>query len=113
MTWLWDNAMTLSTLVMAAAAIAALIYAHLQIAENKRAEILNLYNFDGRAAPWKGTAYGVAMAYNTWGQHFRAVRKGVPRSVRNMESLVSGKTANEDSVVLDVLSDVTGMPIPV
>lgn len=82
-------------------------------AENKRAEILNLYNFDGRAAPWKGTAYGVAMAYNTWGQHFRAVRKGVPRSVRNMESLVSGKTANEDSVVLDVLSDVTGMPIPV
>ena len=38
MTWLWDNAVTLSTLVMAAAAIAALIYAHLQIAENKRAE---------------------------------------------------------------------------
>src|SRR5262245_16043567 len=38
MIWFWDNAMTLSTLVMAAAAIAALIYAHLQIAENKRAE---------------------------------------------------------------------------
>jgi len=27
MIWLWDNAMTLSTLVMAAAAIVALIYA--------------------------------------------------------------------------------------
>lgn len=38
MIWLWDNAVTLSTLVMAIAAIAALIYAHLQIAENKRAE---------------------------------------------------------------------------
>jgi len=38
MTWLWDNAMTLATLIMAVAAIAALIYAHLQIAENKRAE---------------------------------------------------------------------------
>ena len=38
MTWLWDNAVTLSTLVMAIAAIAALIYAHLQIDENKRAE---------------------------------------------------------------------------
>lgn len=38
MIWLWDNAVTLGTLVMAAAAIAALIYAHLQIAENKRAE---------------------------------------------------------------------------
>jgi hypothetical protein len=38
MAWFWDNAVTLSTLVMAAAAIAALIYAHLQIAENKKAE---------------------------------------------------------------------------
>src|SRR5262245_26316560 len=38
MIWFWDNAVTLANLVMAAAAIAALIYAHLQIAENKRAE---------------------------------------------------------------------------
>ena len=36
MIWLWDNAVTLANLVMAAAAIAALIYAHLQIAENRR-----------------------------------------------------------------------------
>jgi hypothetical protein len=38
MVWLWDNAVTIGTLVMAAAAVVALIYAHLQIAENKRAE---------------------------------------------------------------------------
>ena len=38
MAWLWDNAVTNGTLVMAAAAIAALIYAHLQISENRRAE---------------------------------------------------------------------------
>ena len=38
MAWLWDNAMTISTLVMAAAAILALIYAHWQISENRRAE---------------------------------------------------------------------------
>ena len=38
MTWLWDNAVTLANVVMAAAAIAALIYAHLQINEGKRAE---------------------------------------------------------------------------
>jgi hypothetical protein len=38
MVWLWDNAVTIGTLVMAAAAVIALIYAHLQIAENKRAE---------------------------------------------------------------------------
>jgi hypothetical protein len=36
--WLWDNAMTIATLVMAVAAIVALIYAHLQITENRRAE---------------------------------------------------------------------------
>jgi hypothetical protein len=38
MAWLWDNAVTIANVVMALAAIAALIYAHLQIAENKRAE---------------------------------------------------------------------------
>jgi len=38
MVWLWDNAITLGTVVMAAAAVAALIYAHLQISENRRAE---------------------------------------------------------------------------
>ncbi|HEX2448881.1 MAG TPA: hypothetical protein VHK26_11965 [Methyloceanibacter sp.] len=38
MTWFWDNAVTIGTLVMAAAAIIALIYAHQQIAEGKRAE---------------------------------------------------------------------------
>ena len=36
MIWLWDNAMTLSTLVMAAAAIVALIYAHLQSPRTRR-----------------------------------------------------------------------------
>jgi hypothetical protein len=38
MAWLWDNAVTLANVVMAAGAVVALIYAHLQIAENKRAE---------------------------------------------------------------------------
>jgi hypothetical protein len=38
MIWLWDNAATIATVVMAAAAVIALIYAHLQIAEGKRAE---------------------------------------------------------------------------
>lgn len=38
MGWLWDNAVTIANLVMAAAAIAALIYAHLQISEGRKAE---------------------------------------------------------------------------
>ena len=38
MSWLWQNASTLATLVMAAAAIVALVYAHWQIVESRRAE---------------------------------------------------------------------------
>lgn len=75
-------------------------------AENKRAELVNLYNFDNRVAPWKGTAYGVAQAYNTWRQHNATVRKGVPRGVRNMENLVTGKTGMEDRLVLDTLATI-------
>jgi hypothetical protein len=40
MIWLWDNAVTLGTVVMAIAAVAALIYAHLQIADSRNAEHL-------------------------------------------------------------------------
>jgi len=76
--------------------------------ENKRNEIVSLYQQDERVAPWKGTAYGVAQAYNTWRQHEATVRKGVPRHVRNMENLISGKQADEDNGVLKVLADVTG-----
>lgn len=75
-------------------------------AENKRAELVNLYNFDQRVAPWKGTAYGVSMAYNTWRQHNAVVRKGVPRGVRNMENLINGKTGTEDRLVLDTLATI-------
>ncbi len=38
MGWMWDNAVTLATVIMAAAAIAALVYAHLSITENRAAE---------------------------------------------------------------------------
>lgn len=38
MVWLWENAVTLGTILMAAAAVAALVYAHLQISEGRRAE---------------------------------------------------------------------------
>jgi hypothetical protein len=38
MVWLWQNASTLATIAMGIAAIAALIYAHLQISEGRKAE---------------------------------------------------------------------------
>jgi hypothetical protein len=38
MIWLWDNAVTLSTIAMGLAAIIALIYAHVQITDSRKAE---------------------------------------------------------------------------
>jgi hypothetical protein len=38
MQWIWNNAVTLATVVMAVAAVVALIYAHQQIAEGRKAE---------------------------------------------------------------------------
>ena len=76
------------------------------MAEDKRSEIINLYRHDDRVAPWNGTAFGVMQAYNTWNQHFASVRKGVPRVVRNMENVVSGKLGNADTEVLTTLAEV-------
>jgi phage/plasmid-like protein (TIGR03299 family) len=75
------------------------------MSESKRAEIINLYKNDERAAPWNGTAFGVLQAYNTWNHHKASVRKGVPRVVRNMENVVSGKYGNLDAEVLTTLRD--------
>jgi hypothetical protein len=38
MMWLWDNSMTIATVAMGIAAIAALVYAHLQISDGRKAE---------------------------------------------------------------------------
>ncbi len=74
------------------------------VAENKRAELIQMYHNDERVAPWKGTAFGVGQAYNTWTHHKAIVRKGVPRVVRNMENVVTGKMGMMDSKVLEALS---------
>ncbi len=75
--------------------------------ESKKAEIISLYHNDPRVAPWKGTAFGVGQAYNTWQHHYASVRKGVPRAVRNMENVLNGKMGTLDNQVLTILSDVT------
>jgi hypothetical protein len=38
MHWMWDNAVTLATIIMAMVAVAALVYAHISITENRAAE---------------------------------------------------------------------------
>jgi phage/plasmid-like protein (TIGR03299 family) len=73
------------------------------VALKKRGEIISLYKNDDRVAPWKGTAFGVAQAFNTHAQHIAQVRKGTPRVIRNMENVVKGKFAQVDRNVLQVI----------
>lgn len=73
------------------------------LAVKKRDAIITLYRKDKRVAPWTGTAFGVAQAFNTWTQHEASVRKGTPRAIRNMENVVKGKFAQADAEVLNAV----------
>ena len=72
------------------------------IAANKRSDLQNLWNDDERVNPWKGTAFGVLQATNTWTQHVQTVR-GAKRADRNMLNFISGATEKDDSNTLKVL----------
>lgn len=76
------------------------------IAQNKRAELQNLWNVDERVTPWKNTALGVVQATNTWNQHFQTVR-GATKADRNMMNSITGATAKADANTLKVLELVT------
>lgn len=67
----------------------------LTLAETKRGALSNLWNLDERVASWKGNAYGVLSAVNTWQHHVQNPR-GRDRATRNMEHAILGKTAAED-----------------
>ncbi len=79
--------------------------------ERKQAELINLWGFDQRVAPWKGTAYGAVQAFNTWNHHFATVRNGsngdTTRFLRNMENVITGKMGAKDTEVLTALASVT------
>jgi phage/plasmid-like protein (TIGR03299 family) len=74
------------------------------VALKKRNSIITLYRKDERVTPWKGTAFGVLQAFNTWNQHEAQVRKGVPRFERNMENVIKGKFAQADNAVLAAIT---------
>jgi hypothetical protein len=61
------------------------------VAEKKREQILNLYRSDERAAPWKGTAFGVLQAFNTYNHHFTQVRMDAPSISRIIVYVLSEK----------------------
>jgi hypothetical protein len=60
---------------------------------------------DQRVAPWRGTAYGVLAAANTYAHHYAPVR-GATRVERNAERLVTGKVHDLDRHTLQVLAAV-------
>jgi phage/plasmid-like protein (TIGR03299 family) len=71
-------------------------------AEKKRSELAHLWSHDERVEPWKGTAYGVLQAFNTWNHHFKTVKK-VSRYQRNYDNVISGDIRTADLKVADVL----------
>ena len=75
------------------------------IAANKRERLNELYKLDGRAAPWKGTRFGVVQAVNTWNQWDSRNHKD-GRVVRAFENSINGKTLENDLNTLKLLDKV-------
>jgi phage/plasmid-like protein (TIGR03299 family) len=76
------------------------------LAISKAETIKNLYETDERASPWRGTAFGVLQATNTYAHHEASIRGGVHRGIRNMENVVSGKFEAYDNDVMSLLAKV-------
>jgi phage/plasmid-like protein (TIGR03299 family) len=74
-------------------------------AERKRETLTELYDRDERVAPWRGTAWGVLQAVNTYKHHMAAVR-GAGRAERNMLNAVTGRTDDLDRETLQTLRTV-------
>lgn len=74
----------------------------LTMATNKREAISLMYDHDTRVAPWRGTAWGVVQAVNTFTHHGGIVR-GADRAERNMLRAVTGGVDTLDSSTLDTL----------
>lgn len=72
------------------------------MAEREREELTRLWNHDSRVSPWRGTAYGVVQAVNTYAHHFGTVR-GATRPERNMVRAVSGGVDTLDASTLTTL----------
>lgn len=59
------------------------------LAVSKRESLQRLWNHDTRVAPWRGTAFGVMQAVNTF-THHEAIVRGMVRSERNMLRAATG-----------------------
>ena len=80
------------------------------MAENRRDTLAKLWNHDLRVAPWRGTAWGVVQAINTFTHHEQNVR-GAVRAERNMLRAVTGGIDELDRGTLRTLSTVLDRPL--
>jgi phage/plasmid-like protein (TIGR03299 family) len=75
------------------------------IAETERGELKRLYTSDTRVSPWRGTAFGVLQAVNTYTHHHGIVRN-VSRPERNMSRAVTGEIEKIDNLTIKTLDKV-------
>lgn len=75
------------------------------IQERKSGDLNRMWRYDERVAPWKGSAYGVLAAVNTYVHHEQTVR-GATRAERNMARFVEGGVDKMDAATLDLLATV-------
>jgi phage/plasmid-like protein (TIGR03299 family) len=75
------------------------------MAKNKRESLSRLWRHDNRVVPWRGTAWGVVQAVNTYAHHEQIVR-GAVRAERNMLRAVTGGIDDLDHATLHTLSTV-------
>lgn len=75
------------------------------MALTKRSQLNRLYNESPMVAPWRGNAYGVLAAVNTWAHHEQTVR-GKSRAERNSTRMVMGEFDSLDATTLQLLAKV-------
>jgi phage/plasmid-like protein (TIGR03299 family) len=83
------------------------------MAEDKRAQLFQLYRYDERVAPWSGTAFGAVQAFNTWRHHVQnglpgdtEEQKRVARALRNAGRAVTGENETSDLQVTAALATI-------
>lgn len=77
----------------------------LTMAITEREALTRLWNTDNRVSPWKGTAFGVLQAVNTYVHHEGIVR-GAGRAERNMSRAITGGVDDLDARTIATLTGV-------
>lgn len=85
------------------------------LSENRRETLTELWSNDPRVSPWRGTAWGIVQAVNTFDQHFSSVHTGgndaanVKQQMRWQRSILGAVNGDLDKRT----DDVTAMALAV